>query len=715
MADKASPSAWRLDTPAQTLVLVSYDRHMPCVAYWGAPLPQDEDLLALVRGQQRPRPGALADYSPDLSICPEQGRGYHGFCGIEAFDPEGRPVLTQFETTEVTAVPDHLRFTLVDTKYALTYRAEFQSNRISGIIEAEAFLESEGRIILHFLSAPVMSIPANTSHLIEYAGRWTQEFGERQVPLSRGVHLRQSRRGRTGHDHFPAMLFPQPGCTWMAGEVCALHLGFSGTHQLAAERLSDGRVAVLAGIGEPAPLKAGRSASSGRAFLGFSSEGRNGLAHAFQTHVRASILRLPAPPRPRPVHYNSWEAVYFRHDMEELKDLAGRAAALGAERFVLDDGWFGKRDDDTSGLGDFFVDKRKYPDGMKPLIDYVNGLGMGFGIWVEPEMVNPDSDLARAHPEWMIAALGREQMTARNQHVLDLSNPQVCDWLYGWLDALLSENRIEYLKWDMNRDLTLPVDRYGFGLLRRQTDAVYALIDRLAAKHPHVEIESCASGGARIDYGILRRTQRVWLSDSNDAHERWIMQNAALQFLPPEIVGSHVGPRHCHTSGRELSMAFRALVAATGHMGFEMDLRELSGPEADELSRWTAFYKANRTLLHAGRQYRLETPTTESLAQMTVSNNRKRFILFSGSIESLRDETVQPLRLAGLDPKARYSVKLVNPEHMADRATRHFETPLTEPDGLILTGASLHQAGIVLPFAFPQGMWVVEGNEIDGR
>jgi alpha-galactosidase len=713
MASETSSSAWRLDTPGQTLVFAARDRHLPCVVYWGAPLPPGEDLLAFASSRARPRPGALADYTPELSICPEQGRGYHGQCGIEARDPEGRALLTQFLLTSAEAENDRLTFTASDEKYGLTFAAVFTANAKSGIIEAESSLESSTDMRLEFLSAPVMAIPENTRRLIEYEGRWTQEFGEREVPLTRGVHLRRSRRGRTGHDHFPAMLFPQPGCTWMAGEVYGVHLGFSGAHQMAAERLTDGRLAVLAAIAEPMALQANEPVSSGKLFLAFSNFGRNGLAHAFQTHVRNGLVRFPDKSRPRPVHYNSWEAVYFRHDMNELKELASRAASLGAERFVLDDGWFGKRDDDTSGLGDFFVDARKYPNGLKPLIDHVMGHGMGFGIWVEPEMINPDSDLARAHPEWIIAPEGREQFTARNQHVLDLSNPEVCEWLFVWLDKLLTENRIEYLKWDMNRDLTLAVDRKGFGLLRRHVEAVYALMDRLTKKHPHVEIESCASGGARIDFGILAHTHRVWLSDSNDAHERWIMQNSALQFLPPEIIGSHVGPRKCHTSGRILPMAFRALVAASGHMGFEMDLRELTEAEESALKRWTAFYKTHRGLMHSGRQYRLETPTSETLAQMTVSNERTNFLLFSGSLESLRDETVQPLCLAGLDPSQRYRLKLLNADQLVDHATRHFPSPLLDGAGLVLSGAALMQAGIVLPFAFPQTMWVVEGKSVE--
>jgi alpha-galactosidase len=618
MPIKDNISAWRLDTVCQTIVLASTAGHMPCVIYWGAPLNADEDIVMLAKSMNRPRPAALADYSPELSICPEYGRGYHGETGLDARDMDGRPVLTELVIKDVNASKTKLVLTLVDDARGLTYVATFIANLRSGIIEAEATLNCAKAVIVNFLSAPVMQVPPSTTHLIEYAGRWTQEFGERLVSITRGVHMRQSKRGRTGADHFPAMLFPDPNCSWVSGEVHAIHLGFSGSHKLLTERLTDGRIAALAGIGEPIALPKGGSVHSGKAYLGFSNEGRNGLAHAFQTHVRDSIVKFPDKKRPRPVHYNCWEAVYFRHDLEELKELATRAQANGAERFVLDDGWFGKRDDDTSSLGDWFIDKRKFPDGLKPLIDHVEKLGMKFGIWFEPEMVNPNSDLARAHPDWIIAPDGHEPLTARNQLVLDFSNPEVSEHIFNQMNAVLAANAIDYIKWDMNRDLTLAVDRNGHGLLRRQTEAVYALMDRLTAKYPTLEIESCASGGGRIDFGVLQHTHRVWLSDSNDAHERWIMQNTALQFLPPEILGSHVGPRHCHTSGRHLSMAFRATVAASAHMGFEMDMRELTPDEQAELRRWTSFYKANRALLHSGRQFRLDTPTPETIAHMTA-------------------------------------------------------------------------------------------------
>lgn len=713
---KASLECWRLDHAGQTIVLASRQRELPEVAYCGESLPAGENLKALAESRNRPiTPGTLDQLAP-LSLLPEEGKGFPGQPGLRLFDAEGRPALTQFALVEAENLEHGLAFHCQDSGSGLVLTLHLTFPAGSRVLETTTRLTNRGGTdwLVSWLSVPALPIDGAMTDIIEYAGRWTQEFNPIKLPISRGVHLRENRRGRTGHDHFPAMIFAEPGAGFTRGCAAAIHFGFSGVHRMLVEGLPDGRRQVQAGYGEMQHLAPGRTIVSGTAFWAFSDRGLNGLALDFQDYVRRHIIRFPDDKTVRPVHYNCWEAVYFDHKVEELMDLATRAADLGAERFVLDDGWFGThelgRNDDTSSLGDWFVDTRKYPDGLQPLIDHVETLGMRFGLWVEPEMVNLDSALARQHPEWLMMPAHVKQVPGRSQYVLNLTNPAVSDYLYERLDWLLRTHAIDYLKWDMNRDLTLAVDSEGFPLLIRQTEALWALLERIRQHHPDVEIESCASGGGRIDFGVLRHTHRIWLSDSNDAHERWQMQNQAFLFLPPEIVGSHVGPRHCHTSGRRLSMSFRALVAMTGHMGFEMDLRELDAAEAETLKRYTAIYKENRDWMHKGRQYRLDGTAPETLAQIIVSPEADRFFVFAGTLDVPGDETTAPLKLTGLRPEARYRVKLVNADEIHRSATRFYKNPLIEPGGLALSGAALMQAGLVTPFPFPDSMWLIEGR-----
>ncbi|MCG8595434.1 MAG: alpha-galactosidase [Kiloniellales bacterium] len=724
-------ACWRLDTSGQTLVLASWDGHLPGIVYWGPALPAAEDLVALAAGQLRPLGPGTLDQVAELSICPEEGRGFPGQPGLRLRDGHGRPLPTQFRLEGVEADREAICVRAVDGRHrGLRYRARFEVAPEDEVLRAWAAIEGgeDLGLALDWLAAPVLPLPEDAPDFIDYAGRWSQELGEARVGFARGVHLRESRRGRPGHDHFPAVVVPRPGATATAGGVHGVHFGWSGGHRMIVEALPDGRRQLQFGLScsrdgldrggfdrdglDRDDRDGGGGFESGVIHFAYAEGGLSGLGRAFQSHVRRHVVRLPEPAGPRPVHYNCWEAVYFDHDLEVLKDLAARAAGLGAERFVLDDGWFGKRDDATSGLGDWQVDPRKYPEGLGPLIAHVEGLGMDFGLWVEPEMVSLDSELARAHPDWNLAPAGYAQISGRGQQVLDLTRPAVAAHLFERLDALLSAHRIAYLKWDSNRDVTLPVGEDGRDLSYRRTRALYRLIDRLRARHPGVEIESCASGGARLDYGMLQRCTRVWLSDSNDARERWRMQTAAATFLPPEVVGSHVGPRRCHSSGRVLPMAFRAAVALTGHMGFELDLRELTGAEAATLRRATAFYKENRAFLHNAAEYRLETGRAEASARMRVDAAKSRFLLFAATLAVSRDEATVPLRLAGLGPDCRYRVRLCNPELLEAAATRHFPSPLLAEAGLVLSGAALMRAGLVLPLAFPDTLWILEGRAL---
>ncbi|MGH2814025.1 MAG: alpha-galactosidase, partial [Actinomycetota bacterium] len=350
----------------------------------------------------------------------------------------------------------------------------------------------------------------------------------------------------------------------------------------------------------------------------YSAEGLDGLSAAYHRYLR----ERPSHPRtPRPVVLNTWEAVYFDHRLERLTELADVAARLGVERFVLDDGWFGNRRDDTAGLGDWYVAADVWPEGLDPLISHVRELGMEFGLWVEPEMVNPDSDLFRAHPDWVLSAPGRLPEPWRHQQVLDLANPDCYGFIRDRLDELLGNHDIAFLKWDHNRDL-LEAGHAGRPGVHAQTLATSRLLDELRSRHPGVEIESCASGGGRVDLGILARTDRVWASDTNDALERQHIQRWTGLLLPPELVGSHVGPARSHTTGRTHDLAFRAATALFGHFGIEWDIASASAEEQAGLAEAIAFYKRMRPLLHGGTVVRADHPDPAAYLHGVVAPDR---------------------------------------------------------------------------------------------
>ncbi len=686
---------WRIDAGTQTLALAS-DGGIPQVIWWGARLPATEDLGQLASSRLSDLTGGMLDQLPALSLCPESGRAFQGQPGLICAEADGTPLHPAFAFDRAEVGVDTLSLISTAPGLVLTHILTAHS---TGIFTLRTTLEANRPIRVQWLAAPVLPAPQTATHLMDVSGKWIGEFQTNTVPWTPGIRLRESRTGRSGHEHPPYLILPDLGCTGTSGLAHALHYAWSGGHRMLAEELPDGRRQVQFGAPLGAETEPGTTFATADLIAVWSDHGLNGIAAAFQADIRDRVVRWPDPARPRPVHYNCWEAIYFNHNLADLSAIADRAAALGAERFVLDDGWFGRRDDDTSSLGDWVIDRNKWPDGLHPLIAHVHGLGMTFGLWFEPEMVNPDSDLFRAHPNWMLGP--HDQVTGRNQMVLNMALPAVRDYLFASISAVLTEYPIDYIKWDHNR--LLPV------VDADQTRGAYDLFDRLRAAHPLVEIESCASGGGRIDAGILARTHRVWLSDSNDALERLRMQHDAALFLPSCITGSHVGPRKSHTSGRILPMAFRAWVAAQRHMGFEMDLRELTKDEIATLTEVTTWYKANRGWMMAGTIHRLGAADPAIAAEVQIAADGARFALFAGQAEASAQILPRPLRLTGLDPEARYRLTLRNP---GDKPPQSRGPNVLKSGPLILTGCALMRQGILLPVAWPATMWVVEGERL---
>ena len=417
-------------------------------------------------------------------------------------------------------------------------------------------------------------------------------------------------------------------------------------------------------------------------------------------------LRIP---REQPVILNVWEAVYFDHDLAKLTGLAELAARVGVERFVLDDGWFGGRRHARAGLGDWWVSAEVWPDGLTPLIDRVHELGMQFGLWFEPEMVNPDSDLYREHPDWILQAGGRVPILQRNQLVLDLSRDEVRTYLRDRISAVLSEHSIDYVKWDHNRDLLEAGSnaRGGAPAVHLQTLGYYRLLDELRTAHPNVAWESCASGGGRIDLGVLEQVQRVWTSDMTDALARQHIQHWTVQLAAPEYLGAHVSAPTSHQSGRTFSLDFRAATALFGSFGIEWNLTEASDDDLDRLAEWVQRYKTYRQLLASGRTVRVDLDDDTALAHGVIAADRRSALLAYVQLDESDSVRGVELRIPGLVPDLRYSVRWEGPfERKAPSRSQRLD-PAGPTAGVPVTGAVLAEIGLLMPRRRPETILLV--------
>ncbi len=697
---------YRLDATATTLIFQAAIGAPPALLYWGARLSVDVtgDEIALL-GTSQGGPGS-ADVAIPASLALESGLGLLGPGGFAAHRG-GQDWGSRFDVVAVAQDGRRLKITCLDprTQIGLEYRIRLHAE--SGVLTIGSSVTNHGieTLDLNEMATACLPIPARMRDLIGFTGRWTGEFQRERLARFSGGYLRENRKGRTSHDSFPGIILCTPATTENAGEAYGLTLAWSGNHRIRVDSLSDGRAfASLGALFFPGEIRlaAGECHASPDIIATYAANGLAEMSRAFHAHIRSHILSPTMRVKPRPVHYNTWEAVYFDHGLDQLKAIADRAAAIGAERFVLDDGWFGARRDDRAGLGDWTVSDAIYPQGLKPLVDHVTGLGMEMGLWFEPEMINPDSNLFRAHPDWVLEVKGVEQIPYRHQYVLDISRPEVSAYLFHSIDTLLSDHAISYIKWDMNRDLNHPGDHQGRARSDAQVHALWALLDRLRAKHPHVEIESCASGGGRTDLGILAHTDRVWTSDTNDAIDRQAIQRGASYFLPLEVLGAHVGPQQCHQTGRTLSMAMRAGTALMGHMGMELNLLTEPKAELAELKTAIALYKQHRALLHTGALQRLDTP--DYIVAMGVVAADKREALFSVALVTGHARTL-PDRVffTGLDPARHYRVRMVWPQgwHAVSSPSVVEALDLTGA-GSLLSGAALMLAGLQLPLALPQ-------------
>lgn len=688
------PKALRLDGGGQTL-LVSLRAARPHLDYWGEALPPAAHEALDLRLFERAVPHGMLDAGEALDLLPQSGHGFTATPALQLSRASGG-FITQMTLRDARTVGEGCEITLADERAGVETVTSLALDGATGVASFQLTVRNTGGDDLRVEWASAVALPARHDEILAFGGRWAREFATHRFRLGPGLWASEARTGRTSHHSPPFVVVGEPGFDERQGEVLAMHLGWSGDHRLLVERLRDGRIQLQAGElfwpGEVV-LPPGGAYRSPSIYAARSDAGLNGLSDRLHPFVRRNILGARLARRARPVHFNTWEAVYFGQQMAELRTLAETAAAVGAERFVLDDGWFKGRNDDTSSLGDWTPDPRKFPEGLGPLISHVQGLGMEFGLWVEPEMANADSDLLRRHPDWVLGEPSRIQPLGRGQYVLDLTRPEVAEQIFGQLDRLLAEHPIAYLKWDMNRDLTHPSSD-GRPASRAQVLAVYALMDRVRAAHPSVEIECCASGGARADYEVLKRTERIWTSDCNDPLERQSIQQAFSIFFPPEVMGTHVGPAASHTTARRATIDLRTFTALFGHMGVEADVRRFAPHELEALTAAIALHKSLRPLLHSGRLVRQAAPDPGSIAFAVIGAGEVLASL--AQLQTPQTSGAAPLRLQGLEPDTVYDVRLLNPPRRP-KASMKTSPAVVGGEEIAASGRLLAEVGLPTP------------------
>lgn len=661
------------------------DAGAPEVVYLGPPLGATPDASHLTRGV----PPAGLDAPAGPTVITEASRGWFGEPGIEVLR-DGRPCAVQLGLAECDAGRSEARVRLVDDAHGIEVTVHL-ALADSGVLAVSARLANRGTTPLE-VAALGCTVPApdDADEIMTLGGRWAMEFCEDRRRWGRSVQTVTSRQGRTSHQQSPTVFVGAPGFGENHGRVRGFHLAWHGGHRIVCDAVTGDRrtISAHAALGRAdVVLAPGETHATPDLLVAASDEGLTGVMRAFHAH-----LRSVSPPTPRPVIVNTWEAVYFDHDRDKLSELARRAARCGAERFVLDDGWFRGRRHDRAGLGDWRVDPDVWPDGLGPLVELVRGLGMDFGLWVEPEMVNPDSDLCRTHPDWVLGEERQHDLVGRNQLVLDLSRTDVRDHLVAVLSGLLDSHDIAHLKWDHNRDVvTLRPHSQAAGL-----DDV---ISRVRAAHPHVTIESCASGGGRIDAGIARHASRFWTSDSIDALDRLSIGRGAVRVVPPEMLGAHVGAPTCHLTGRRHRLAFRVLSALPWWLGIEWNLLEATEDELDRLAAAVAVHKRFRALLHSADTVFADHPDPEMHVHLAVAADAREALAVVARRGNGPRHDSAPILLPGLDPSRIYSVNLV------DLGVSHWAAHRRLPEWLVapttISGSQLECIGLPAPPLLP--------------
>ena len=671
------------------------------IRHWGAPiLGQNHDIALASRV-------SIANSSWDEPQLPglmrESSRGFLGRPTLSGHR-NGKAWSTKFEVTDFHHQGNHCKVTLRDFHAELEVIVTFDLDAF-GVLIQKATVKNIGNsdyVLNEFIHW--LPLPREATQTLDFAGRWSNERQPQRRDIQIGTWVRESREGRSGHNFSIADIALTAQTSFQSGSAWATSIAWSGNSHYLVERGFDGQQSIGAGellLAGEVILKGNESYEAPALFAVYSSQGLDGVSAAFHSHLRAREIH---PKRPRPLTLNMWEALYFDHDEAKIRELVDVAAEVGVERVVLDDGWFHSRRNDRSGLGDWVIDPAVWPNGLTPVIEYINSKGIEFGLWFEGEMVNPDSDLYRAHPEWILHEGDRTPPLWRHQLVLDLGHEEAYKHVLEQTSSLLAAHNIVYIKWDHNRVL-VDAGHLGAAGVRRQTQAIYRLFAELKKRHPGLEIESCASGGARIDLGVIDYVDRFWTSDNNDALERQTIQRWTSQVIPPEMLGTHIGPTHGHQTGRTLELSMRAITALFGHAGIEWNITQATAEERANLATWAKYYKDNRALLHSGKSVRIDYPDEHGYLHGVISADTKKSIF--AYVQLTPTVTIHPasLKFAGLDAAANYSVKAVYP---AGKPRFMLITPPQWMDGITMSGSALATIGVSAPILAPANAVLIE-------
>ena len=677
----AATKVFRLDGGNVSYVFGVNERDELEQMYWGGRLGVGD------RFSQAKAKWGWASFDSSYTTTPQEYAGWGAGLFVEpalkvSFPDGNRDLVLHYASHTMTA--SGVEVVLKDIERPVYVTLRYSMDPASGILARSATIENRGTapVTVEQAAAAAWALPAGHYTLNYLTGRWAGEWTLTQETLHPGARVIESRRGTTGHQANPWFAIQAGGPNEDTGEVWFGALAWSGSWRITVEQDQLDAVRVTGGFNPfdfGYVLRPGEKLETPVFYGGYSAHGMGGASRLLHHYEIAHILphRVgtgeDAAPKPRPVIYNSWEATEFSVSEAGQVALAERAAALGVDRFVMDDGWFGQRKDDHAGLGDWYVNPQKFPHGLKPLIDKVHAVGMDFGLWVEPEMVNPDSDLYRKHPDWVLNFPGRPRTEQRNQLVLNLARPDVRDYVLGFLDKLLTDNDIAFLKWDYNRNWSEP----GWDQLPPAeqkkvyvafTENLYSILAELHKRHPKVELESCSGGGGRVDLGVLRYADEVWPSDNTDPFDRLSQQYGFTYAYTPQVMMAWVTDSPHWLNKRSTSLTYRLLSSMEGSLGIGADITKWNEEEMATAKRLIAAYHQVQRTVVQGDLYRLISPLngSEFSATQTVNKEKSQSVVFLYIHSTQEGRGFPLLKLKGLDPQGEYALTSIEGKMQPD-------------------------------------------------